>query len=569
MTIRIPPLHRLLAVLLLLSLGYTLSPTPAHAAPNTPKIAWSPCYRDTGFPFECGTVQVPLDYSSTGVAAISISVVRLPATDSAQRIGSLFLNPGGPGGSGVDYALGAGPILYTPEVRAHFDMVGFDPRGIARSTALRCFGNPKQWTPYFTQFAFPLTPEEEAVWQAADLYLDAACEQRGFKIIDHMTTADAARDLDMLRQAVGDGGLTYAGVSYGTYLGVTYVNLFPDKVRAVVVDGVLDPIAWSTGEPGEAATIPFATRLHSDQGSLLTLNQFFFLCDAYADNCPFSGNAADRFAKLAARLRAEPFVTTLPDGTTFTFTYQDLISNALGAMYSSFSWPSFAQFLAAIDSLVSPTVAGASLEFFWEDAGFITKRGPCQIPSRCDPQYYNAIEGFPGVACSDSDNPNNYPAWAAAATEAEAQYGYFGPIWTWISSICAAWPGLKIDRYIGPFTHSTANSVLVIGNFYDPATRYQGAQKVAGLLPDSRLLSVNGWGHTSLFLSHCVDQAISNYLISGNLPAEGTVCNQDLVPFRDFSLSAGPTSLGAAAGRAVVIPTLVPDTVKRGIHGHN
>jgi hypothetical protein len=291
---------------------------------------------------------------------------------------------------------------------------------------------------------------------------------------------------------------------------------------------------------------------------LLTLNQFFFLCDTYAANCPFSGNAAERFAKLAARLRAEPFVTTLPDGTTFTFTYQDLISNALGAMYSSFSWPSFAQFLAGIDSMVSPTVAGASLEFFWEEAGFITKRGT--------PQYPNNVEGFPGVACSDSEDPNNYPAWVAAATKAEAQYGYFGPIWTWASSICAAWPGLKIDSYLGPFTHATANSVLVIGNFYDPATRYQNAQRVAGLLPDSRLLSVNGWGHTSLFLSQCVDQAISNYLISGNLPTKGTVCDQDLVPFKDFFLSASATPLGAAAGRAAVIPTMVPDTVKKAIH---
>src|SRR2546430_16190402 len=178
----------------------------AAAAPTKPKVSWNSCYKDFG-PFQCGTVQVPLDYDSSDGGAISIALVRLPATDPAHRIGSLFLNPGGPGGSGVDFTLFAGPFLYSDEVRARFDLVGFDPRGIARSTALRCFGNPKQWTPYFTQFAFPLTPEEEAVWQAADLYLDAACEQRGFKIIDHMTTADAARDLDMLRQAVGDGGL--------------------------------------------------------------------------------------------------------------------------------------------------------------------------------------------------------------------------------------------------------------------------------------------------------------------------------------------------------------------------
>ena len=128
--------HSFFAVLILL--GLFLSPLngAALAAPRTPKVAWSPCYREFG-PFECGTVQVPLDYSHPEVAAISIALVRLPAGDPVHKIGSLFLNPGGPGGSGVDFALSAAPYLYTPEVRARFDMVGFDPRGIARSTALR------------------------------------------------------------------------------------------------------------------------------------------------------------------------------------------------------------------------------------------------------------------------------------------------------------------------------------------------------------------------------------------------------------------------------------------------
>src|SRR6478672_11777306 len=224
------------------------------ARASATKIGWGKCYGQ----FQCGTLQVPLDYSKPNGTTISLAVVKLPATDPAHRIGSLLLNPGGPGGSGVDYTVFAGPALYTPEVRARFDLVGFDPRGIARSTALRCFGTTNQAVSVFTPFPFPMTRDELAQWIAADRRLVDACDQRGGRIADHMATADVARDMDSLRAALGDAQLTYAGVSYGSYLGVTYANMFPSRVRAIVVDGVLDPIAWSTGRGGEAATLPFS-----------------------------------------------------------------------------------------------------------------------------------------------------------------------------------------------------------------------------------------------------------------------------------------------------------------------
>jgi pimeloyl-ACP methyl ester carboxylesterase len=496
-----------------------------------------------------------LDYNNPGRAAISLAVIRLPATDPAHKIGSIFFNPGGPGGSGVDFILGAGPYLYTPEVRARFDLVGFDPRGIARSTALRCFGNPSQWTGYFTPFAFPITLEEEAIWQAADRYLVDACARRGSRIIDFMSTANAARDLDRLRQAVGDEMLTYAGYSYGSFLGVTYANLFPDKVRALVVDGVLDPIAWTTGEGGQGDTIPFTTRLRSDQGALATLNEFFRLCDENPDTCAFAGDAAARYAALAANLLAAPIQIVLPDGSLFYFSYQDLISNSLGAMYDSYSWPDFALFLATIESLAPPAELGMRLYAVWDDLGFITKRG--------FPKYPNYLEGFPGVACADSDNPDTYEAWWINALQAGTDYGYFGPLWTYASSTCAAWPGLQTGRYTGPFTAATANPVLVIGNYFDPATRYEGAQTVASLLPNSRLVSLNGWGHCSLFLSQGMEQAVAEYLLNGTLPDEGTVYDQDLTPFEDFGRSM-VTESGAQV-RASLVPVLVPEGVRRGV----
>jgi pimeloyl-ACP methyl ester carboxylesterase len=492
----------------------------ASAGPGN--IAWSKCYSQLG-PFECGTVQVPLDYDGSTGGTISIALVRLRATDPAHRIGSLFLNPGGPGGSGVDYTVFAGSFLYTDEVRAKFDLVGFDPRGTNRSTALRCFGNDKQWEPYFTPFAFPSTPAEEQIWMNADLYLDSNCAQRGGRVADHMATANVARDLDVLRQAVGDAKLSYAGVSYGTFLGQTYANMFPNNVRAMIIDGVLDPIAWTTGT-GNGSTVPFSTRLRSDAGARATLNEFFRLCDAGGANCAFGPNSAKRFKAVGTALKAHPVQVTFPDGSTGEVNYSILIGMTLDAMFDSSSWEAFAQALAGLEAQVSAATLGVRLQRFWHPTNaYITKRG--------FPRYYNLVEGFPAVACADSDNPHSYGAWSTNGIAAEAAFGYFGRLWTWSSSICAAWPNSDSDRYVGPFTRTTANPVLVIGNQFDPATRYEGAVTAAHLLPNARLLTVHGWGHTSLFLSSCADAVQTRYLVGLTLPSVGTVCEQDHVPF--------------------------------------
>jgi pimeloyl-ACP methyl ester carboxylesterase len=493
------------------------------AAAGLSKVSWSKCFAQLG-PFQCGTVQVPLDYDQPNGGKISLSLVRLPATDPAHRIGSLFLNPGGPGGSGVDFTVFAGPFLFTDEVRARFDLVGFDPRGVARSTALRCFGNPKQWAPIFTPFAFPLTAEEEQIWMAADLYLDSNCAQRGGKIIDHMSTANVARDLDVLRQAVGDAKLSYYGVSYGSMLGQTYANMFPGSFRALVIDGVLDPIAWAN----LGGAIPFSTRLRSDAGALATLNEFFRLCDAGGPRCAFGPNSAARFAALANKLlTGGPVTITFPDGSTFRLDYSNLIGETLGAMYDSLGWEEFDDELAFVAGQVLGTTFSARLAPRTAPAPFRA----AYIAKRGFPQYPNFVETFPAVACADSDNPVSYAAWSAAAAAANAQFGYFGPLWTWITSICAKWPGADTDRYGGPFTTPTASPVLVVGNLFDPATRYEGAVTAHNLLPNSALLTVHGWGHTSLFLSRCADTVIARYLIDVVTPPAGTVCEQDHVPF--------------------------------------
>ncbi len=513
---------------------------PAVAAPKS-KTNWSACFRDFG-PFECASVGVPLDYDQPNGPHISIAMVRLPAANPALRQGSVFINPGGPGGSGVDFALGAGPFLFTQDVRDRFDIVGFDPRGIIRSDPLRCFGNQRQWEPYFTPFAFPLTDEEVEMWIAGDRFLDAACDRRGGAILDHMSTANVARDMDRLREAVGDEKLTYYGLSYGTMLGQTYANMFPDNFRALVIDGVLDPIAWTTGASGEG-DLPFSTRLHSDIGAMDTLNEFFRLCDEGGDACPLAGGAGteSRYSALAEALLGAPILIEDPStGEMFPYNYSFFIGDTLGAMYNSFEWPDFAEFLAFLESQAAPASLGHALAALRGTTSLarsskeLSRAAGGYIPRRGFPHYPNFIEGFPAVACADSDNPDSYDAWVQAGADADEAFGYFGRIWTWATSICAEWPGADEDRYIGPFDTDTENPVLVVGAKWDPATRYEGAVIAHDLLPNSALLTVDSWGHTSLFTSACADAAIAAYLISITTPAPGTVCNQDLVPWVDF-----------------------------------
>lgn len=519
-------------------------PQPTATSFNlSARAPWSPCYQEVGAAFdvsyECASFNVPLDHDQPNGAVISLAVVRLPATDVAHRIGALLLNPGGPGGSGVDFALFFGPFvefIWGPEVRARFDIVGFDPRGVQRSTGIKCFGNERQAVAVFPPVAFPLTPEEEALFMAGDALLADQCDTRGNRIAEHMSTASVARDLDLLRAWLGDERITFAGLSYGSYLGATYANLFPDRVRALVVDGILDPIAWANVE----GAVPFSTRLRSDHGAQTTLERFFALCEAAATgNCAIAPNAEARFAALAERLRTEPLPFVDPaTGQTFLIRYQDLVGITLGTLYNPFSYADGAALMALVEAQAAPTAIGTAYERLARTSGLVNKRG--------FPTYVNFAEAFPAVACEDSNNPTSYGTWSVEGAAADAAFGYFGRIWTWASSPCAQWPLADEDRYSGPFNAATANPVLVIGNLYDPATRYEGAQALRALLPNSALLTVDVPGHTSLGVSGCAGFFTGLYLLDPSQAntIDGLVCPPE---FNPFDLAAAGAAQPASA----------------------
>ena len=510
-----------------LALGVAAPLPGSEAAGGVSGLRWWPCYAEVAPNLECATFWVPLDHDRPDGRKISLALIRMPAADPGRRVGSLFLNPGGPGTSGVGMVLDgaeSGSFPYTDEVLARFDLVGFDPRGIHQSTPLLCFGSLEEALAIVPPVPFPVTRPEEALFERADRVLNQACQQRGGTIVDHMATADVARDLDLLREAVGDRRLTFAGYSYGSFLGITYASLFPRRVGAFVLDGVVDPIAWTTGRTNEAETLPVYNRLGNPAGAQATLEEFFRLCDeAGPIRCAFAGDAAARFAALADQLLAEPLEYRDPaTGERVVFTYAHLIKTTWDALNVADTWPGLAEFLVELEAGSGATTLEATAAAL-QDAS--RRRPPASA-------YPNVVEGNPGVLCSDTDNPDDHRYWSIAGAEADEQFGYFGRMWTWFSSFCAVWGGFDTDRYVGPFDRPTANPVLLVGTRFDPASPYANALTVNELLPGSVLLTVEGWGHTSSDVpSRCTVETVSRYLLHGITPPPGTHCPADHNPF--------------------------------------
>ncbi|HNG59791.1 MAG TPA: alpha/beta hydrolase, partial [Cellvibrionaceae bacterium] len=527
------------------------------AKTNARPLIWQPCFTDENPRLSCAKFQVPFDYQARkgSLAAgktIDLALIKLSAADTSQKpLGSLFLNPGGPGGSGFDWVRTDGQRLFSQNLLNRYDLIGFDPRGIHYSTAITCQVQADNTAPFYPSVDFPTNPAQIKERISVNKNLSALCAQNGGDILQHMSTADVARDLDLMRQAVGDPLLNFVGYSYGSYLGVTYANLFPERVGRVIVNGVLDPVQWSTGRGFSGWLVPMTQRIGSDKGSMATLNEFFRLCDlAGPDNCHFAPNSAQRFNALANTIKKQPIQLATPDGFQFEVDTGLFINTVKTSLYSTWNWQNLADLMAFTEAGAPPAVLSAQYTQLFNE---IPANNIDQVP------FDNNPLGFFSVLCSDSNNPRDAWLWPLAAAVADSENGYFGSSWSWNSSICATWPANQLNRYAGPFNLRTRNTVLIANTLFDPATPYSGAQAVRRLLPNSRLVTVAGWGHTTTGLSSCADNIIETYLLSGAVPQEDTTCSQEALPFNltmDTDVFTGMPKITDAPAPIIRFPLL-------------
>jgi pimeloyl-ACP methyl ester carboxylesterase len=481
------------------------TPAPVTPAPTTlaayyaQRLRWQPCDEY----FECARLLVPFDYARPAWRRFSLPVVKLPAADPARRIGSLVINPGGPGGSGVQYALGARSGEFTSAVLSRFDIVGFDPRGVGGSDpAVRCMSGP-QLDKYFATDDAPASAAQLAGIVSESRLYAAQCARNAASLLPHVGTVNAARDMDVLRAALGEPALTYLGKSYGTVLGASYAQQFPHRVRALVLDGAVNP-----------SLSGLQVDMAQAEGFESAFGQFAAWCVTQAA-CPFghdSAGAAARVSALLARADKAPLRNLLSDGQPANGAM--LLTGIAAALYLRQEWP-------LLESALSAAITADDGSVLVELANSLDGRNP-------NGTYSNLSDVELSVDCVDRPWPRSLGAWRAAAAAASKAAPLFGAPIVWGSLPCAYWPVAPVP--VAPRGNAVrvaagAPPILVVGDLHDPATPYPWAQALARELASGVLLGWNGEGHTSYMQgSSCVDGWVDAYLISRKTPVSGTVC---------------------------------------------
>jgi pimeloyl-ACP methyl ester carboxylesterase len=511
----------------------------------TPTVQWGACPATIPAQFQCATEPVLLSYQHPAGQKISLALIRLPASDPGERIGSLFIDFGGPGGPDVTDLVNRADTVFSPAIRARFDLVTWDPRGVEYSDPVNCFATDTADANYYNAIpVFPYPQSGEPAFFQLNAQLGPDCLQRAAALMRHVSSADTARDLNVLRQDVGDPKLTYLGFSYGTVIGATYANLFPGKVRAMVLDGTLDFVGNATGHrPGDGAAFPVDVRQGVDRaGQEVFLDRFLPLCAEAGSACAFSagGNLRAKWRTLLARAQAGQL------------SYQDLMIFAYYDMEDPIAdWPGLASYL---QGLYTSTAAGQALTV-GQSAGLAQaamraqsqnlmgpQRGVSSAPAPTSsagasgtasaPYTDNRADAYYAIQCADSLVPTSDAVYHNLAITEDQKVPGFGRLIVYDMMPCATWPTMHTDAYDGPWNRSRT-PILVINAVHDPITPIWGAEAAVRELGNARLLKVNGEGHTSMFVepSTCRDDAELGYLVSLQLPPKGTVCNVDQLPW--------------------------------------
>lgn len=460
--------------------------TPAE--PLKPTVRW----RDCGKRFDCGKVRVPIDHARPNGKKVELALIRLPAPEKAQRIGSLIVNPGGPGGSGVDFVRSAAVDTVPAEVRAKFDIVGFDPRGVGKSHGLSCGEAPQSFLSrdFIPDSQSALTSVLDAAQAVA-----AACAADNAELLPHMSTSAVAKDLDAIRRAVGDHKLTYLGFSYGSTIGLTYAEQFPDSVRALVLDGPVDP------------AIDGHQRARDQAGVLeRTLVEFFRTCPQEVECRGYAKRLSlRRFDNLMGRLEANPMPAWHLPGRELR-PAEALLATAALLKDRGLGWPTLAAAIASAEEGDGSLFLAVAESAMREDTGRRQWLAPLLA-----------------VNCLDIPAPaaGSYPR---AVDQLRRESRHFGPLLLLMASPCTYWEQPP-QRRPAPVVAPKAPPTVVVGTTGDPTTPYHWAKAVAKHLRRSVLLTRDGAGHTAFGQRNvCTDRSVSRYLVDLVLPKTGSSC---------------------------------------------
>ena len=487
-------------------------------------IDWQDCSDGTS-PFQCGTVTVPLDYGNPGGQTITIALKKLPASDGDAEHGSLFTNPGGPGGSGIR-ELEAQATALPEELRASYDIVGFDPRGVGQSTPITCWtdedisqaladaqnGKISDVVPSNTISSKNLSAQEKMDRGAADT---ARCAQHSEvpELLDHVGTRNVARDLDVLRATSGDATLNYLGVSYGTHIGAVYADLFPGRVGRAVLDGAMDPSQrWVDGE---AEVTAFKEGV---------LHQYVEHCQTQ-DGCPLNGSTDEAIAQLTAFVDGlDQAPLTAPDSSV-TVNTQEATTIIQHYAVEKPDWD-------ALTAMLAPAMNNRN------GALMVTAKQSTlasQLPTTAEQAVAGANTLFMSAAviCNDyPDTADTVSDWDAQAAAERKTSPFFGGTSHGLDAYCRGW-GHRAQTPPQETHAEGSDPILVVGLTNDSRTLYPWAQSLTDQLDNGHLLTVEGYGHVTFGSNACATAAMTDFLVNGTVPAEGTTCAAEPQPAAD------------------------------------